>query len=175
MSFFKRDIFAPSLPHNFGHKCLNAIAHELNQQILTRYGREQVVDLLGFSMGGLVSRIWMQEFGGASRVKLFISIATPHRGTILAQPIPSFLMPGLADMKKGSLLLNHLNNDISSLENIQCVSFYIPWDLTVVPGWQAKLPIGEARCLPALTHRGSILSTSSVKIITQRILEDYSN
>src|SRR5215470_7151302 len=37
--------------------------------------------LVGHSLGGLIGRSYMQEHSGGDRVKLLITLATPHRGT----------------------------------------------------------------------------------------------
>lgn len=42
-------------------------------------GRE--VDIVSHSMGGLIARLYIQEFGGATRVKRLITMGTPHLGS----------------------------------------------------------------------------------------------
>ena len=39
------------------------------------------VDILAHSMGGLVARIYIQELGGAARVKRLLTMGTPHLGS----------------------------------------------------------------------------------------------
>jgi len=41
-------------------------------------------DLVGFSMGGVVSRYYLQRLGGAERVRRFVTIPSPHHGTMTA-------------------------------------------------------------------------------------------
>ena len=135
-------------------------------------GREIDIDIVGFSMGGLISRIWLQNHNGYLRTKRFFSIGTPHHGTYTAQLIPSWLMPGIAEMKRGSRLLFQLNDDLTPLENIECISFFTKWDLMSFPGWQAKLPIGHSYHLPVLTHKELITNSISLDILAKRIFSD---
>ncbi len=169
---FRREIFIPHLPHRFGFVPIKSLAEELNSKILHRYGNETHIDLLGFSMGGLVSRVWLQDLGGCSRTHKFLTIGTPHFGTLLAHLVPCRVMPGVADMKIKSDLLNDLNLDINVLEKLDCSSFYIPWDLMVVPGCKAILPFGLRKQLPAITHRGLVLNPQAIKLIIERIVID---
>ena len=120
-------------------------------------------------MGGLISRFWLQNHDGFLRTKRFFSIGTPHFGTYTAQMIPSFLMPGIAEMKRGSRLLSLLNNDLTSLEKVECTSFFTKWDLMSFPGWQAKLSIGDSYHLPVLTHKELITNSRSLDILAKKI------
>ena len=86
--------------------------------------------------------------------------------------IPSFLMPGIAEMKRGSNLLSQLNNDLPSLEKVECTSFFTKWDLMSFPGWQAKLSIGDSYNLPVLTHKQLITNSSSLDILAKEIFNN---
>jgi len=157
------------LPHKYGKTSLKRLARDLDSKIEELVGPEIEIDIVGFSMGGLISRIWLQNHDGFLRTKRFFSIGTPHFGTYTAQIIPSFLMPGIAEMKRGSNLLSQLNDDLTSLEKGQCTSFFTKWDLMSFPGWQAKLPIGDSYHLPVLTHKELITNSSSLDILAEKI------
>jgi pimeloyl-ACP methyl ester carboxylesterase len=42
------------------------------------------VDLVGYSAGGVVARLWVVEDGGAGRVRRLVTVGTPHHGSDLA-------------------------------------------------------------------------------------------
>jgi triacylglycerol lipase len=75
-------------------------------------------------MGGLVSRYYLQRLGGIHRVRKFVTIATPHRGTWTG-----FLRanPGARDMRPGSAFLRDLNRDVEMLDGISFTSIWSPW------------------------------------------------
>ena len=165
-------LYSPHLPHKFGKTSLRKLARDLNSKIEELVGPEIEIDIVGFSMGGLISRIWLQNHNGFLRTKRFFSIGTPHLGTYTAQLIPSSLMPGIAEMKRGSSLLSQLNNDLTSLETVECISFYTTWDLMAFPGWQAKLSIGDSYHLPVFTHKQLITNSISLDVLAKKISEN---
>ena len=157
------------MPHNYGKTSLRRLARDLDSKIEELVGPEIEIDIVGFSMGGLISRCWLQNHDGFLRTKRFFSIGTPHFGTYTAQIIPSFLMPGIAEMKRGSGFLSQLNNDQSSLEKVECTSFFTKWDLMSFPGWQSKLSTGDSYHLPVLTHKELITNPNSIDILAKKI------
>ena len=164
-------LLVPHLPHRLGAVPLTILARQLDQCIAARWG-DQEIDLLGFSMGGVISRVWLQDFGGFRRCRRFISVGSPQQGTLTAQWIPRWLFAGLADMKRGSPLLNHLNADLTALQSVECVSFFCRWDLMVVPGWQAVLPMGTQEEVPVLSHQQLMAHPLSLEILMKTILKD---
>ena len=163
-------LFVPHLPHDLGRVGIRELAVDLNCQILNRFGTSESIDILGFSMGGLISRVWLQEFKGHERTIRFFSIGSPHRGTLTAQFVPSSYFLGISEMKLGSKLLSSLDNSLNCLKNVQCKSYFCFLDLMVFPGYRATLPIGNAIPLPVITHKGLIRSTKGIKVIVEDLL-----
>ena len=162
-------IYRPHLPHKLGKISLTCLARDLDSNIKELVGPDIEIDIVGFSMGGLISRLWLQNHNGFLRTKRFFSIGTPHFGTYTAQMIPSSFMPGIAEMKRGSSLISQLNSDLTSLKKVECISFFTKWDLMSFPGWQAKLSIGDSYPLPVLTHKELITNSISLDILAKKI------
>jgi len=75
------------------------------EQLCTVTGAS-TVDIVGHSLGGLIARYYVQRLGGHARVGTVVTIATPHRGTIVA-----WLLSPLAvvrQLRPGSELLLEL-------------------------------------------------------------------
>ncbi len=72
-----------------GRGGLERLAEGLKRDIDATYGLHLPISLVSFSMGGLVSRYYLQELGGASRCDQFITISSPHHGTWAAYAYPS--------------------------------------------------------------------------------------
>jgi len=80
-----RDVTVVALPDRaLGD--LGAQASALGQVVdaaLDRTGARSV-DLVGYSAGGVVARLWVVEDGGADRVRRLVTLGSPHHGTDLA-------------------------------------------------------------------------------------------
>ena len=148
----RQGLLSPALPMRLGRTPVMQAAELLGSSINSNLGTNQTIDLLGFSMGGVIARCWIQLLGGAQRIRRFISIGSPHQGTITAQPWPGRVFQGIDDVKWGSNLLQRLNQDLDPLRRIECHSFFSALDLVVLPGWRAVLPVGQRTMLPVLTH-----------------------
>src|SRR5580692_9380575 len=99
---------ALNLVPNNGNAGLIELARQLDSHVCENFAADQAIDIVGFSMGGLVSRYYIQRLGGIHRVRKFVTIGSPHRGTWAA-----FLRgnPGARDMRPGSGFLQDLNRD----------------------------------------------------------------
>jgi len=54
------EYFAPTLKHSYGMTSIFELSNKLNKLILEKYGLEKEIDILGFSMGGIIGRLWLQ-------------------------------------------------------------------------------------------------------------------
>jgi triacylglycerol lipase len=148
----RQPLLIPSLPLRLGRTSVMEGAERLGSHIEAAFGREEPLDLLGFSIGGVIARSWIQLLGGHARTRRFISVGSPQQGTLTALPWPGRIFSGIADLRWGSALLERLNSDLDRLQRIECHSFYSALDLAVLPGWRAVLPVGARTMLPVLTH-----------------------
>ncbi len=163
-------VLAPFLPHSFGRKNIRSLAINLDEQIVARFGSDTPIDLLGFSMGGLIARVWLQEMFGYQRTIRFFSVASPHKGTLTAQLVPYHLFPGIAEMKIGSTFLRSLNSFPNYLYEVRCRSYFSYWDLMVFPGFRSILPIGPSVSVPVFTHKSLIKNFKAINLIANDVL-----
>jgi triacylglycerol lipase len=163
-------LLIPHLPHGLGTTPISALAARLGSHIEAAFGPDTPIDLLGFSMGGVIGRTWIQLQGGHRRTRRFISVGSPQQGTLTAQPWPRWLLASIADMKVGSPLLRQLNRDVESLQAVECCSYYCAPDLMVLPGWRAVLPIGPQLPLPVLTHKQLIHHPAALEPLVAELL-----
>ena len=168
----ERPLFAPHLPHRLGAVPLRQLARDLDRQIRARFAADEVIDLLGFSMGGVVGRIWLQELNGAQRTRRFFSVGSPQHGTLAAQPIPRALLAGAADMKVGSALLRDLSRSSQTLERLDCRSYFCRRDLMVCPYWTAKLPYGDQQVIDVWTHQQLMSHPRALGVFREHLAED---
>jgi triacylglycerol lipase len=147
---------------------------ELAGQLRAFVGRElapgETFDLIGFSMGGLVSRYFVQRLGGAERVGRLITISTPHRGTYWAYGNGNV---GSRQMRPGSKFLAELNRDIENLERVRMVSIWTPLDLMILPAWSSRL--GEDFPVLVGLHAWMVRSRRCFKVVGRVLGENIAS
>ena len=88
------------------------------------------VDLIGVSMGGLISLQYIRKLEGHQSVDKFISLATPFNGTPLAGIAHAFSQNiGAAQMQPGSDFLTELHEDSS--KDCKIFSMWVKGDFMV--------------------------------------------
>jgi triacylglycerol lipase len=93
--------------------------------------------LVGFSMGALVVRFYLQALGGARAAKAFFSIAGPYRGSYNAYLYPG---PGARQMRPGSAFLRSLDAGAHALDALAVFTYRTPLDLMVLPSTGSRIP-----------------------------------
>ena len=58
------EYLAPTLKHEYGMTSIVELTDLLNYLILEKYGNEKELDILGFSMGGIIGRYWINILNG---------------------------------------------------------------------------------------------------------------
>ena len=165
------EYFAPTLNHSYGITSIIDLSKILNELILEKYGLEKEIDILGFSMGGIIGRYWLQKFNGYKRTRRLISIGSPHKGTLMAQLVPKFPFRGISEMKINSKFLRELAKNDFFLDGIECISFFTYWDLMVFPGWWTNLNLGKKISVKVFKHRNLVSNKTVVdKIINEIIM-----
>jgi len=142
------ECLVPSLKPADGRDGLPVMAEQLRREIEQRFGNERVV-VIGFSMGGLISRYYLQELGGAKRCDGFFTISTPHHGTKMAQ---LFYGEGARQMRPGSEFLERLEATENQLGNMPVVSYRTPADLVIRPTASSEWDRAENLSIPCPLH-----------------------
>lgn len=141
--------FAPDLKPSSGSSGLDDLAEKLEKYVEDNIPAEEKFHLIGFSMGGLVCRYYIQRLDGMMRVNRFISLSTPHNGSLLAYLL---FNNGAKQMRPGSDFLKDLNSDIDKLEQVDIVSIRTPFDLSIIPSKSSVISAGENFKVPVLLH-----------------------
>lgn len=139
----------PKLRPSDGRGGLEKIAQGLKRDIDAAYGPDGEIDMVGFSMGGLVSRYYLQELGGAKRCRNLITVASPHHGTRTAWLYPS---KGAIQMRPGSEFLSSLQASEPELGRIPVVSYRTRLDLVILPSTNSIWERAENVEHPSLLH-----------------------
>lgn len=109
---------------------IDDLARKLNAYLDAHLPPNAPIAIVGFSMGCIIARRYLQQMGGYRRTKAFFAISGPHRGTLLAF---GYIGQGARDMRPGSALLGELAASEACLNNMVLRSYWTPRDITIVP------------------------------------------
>ena len=150
---------------------LEDLAAQLQAFVDLTFGPTTPIDVVAFSMGGLISRWYVQKLGGGERVQRLITLATPHNGTVYAY-LPGILperlpisLPGLRQMQPDSTFLAELNRDTTALSQINFSSLWTPLDLTIVPSNSSIMDVAHNIRLPLAHHWAWLTHPTAFEVI----------
>jgi triacylglycerol lipase len=67
-------------------------------------------------------------------------------------------------------LLQRLNANLTTLQDVDCCSFYCEPDLMVMPAWRAVLPIGPGKNLPVRYHHQLLSHPAALEALVDELL-----
>lgn len=120
----------------FGSNVTNADELDAFIEDVLAATESQKVDLVAHSMGGLSTRYYIKNLGGADKVESLITLGSPHQGTPLAYMVG--LTGGGQEMIPDSDFLLALNDGDLTPGSVQYTSIYTYTD-ELVPNWSSQL------------------------------------
>jgi triacylglycerol lipase len=133
---------APTLHPRDGGLGMEDLSVKLASFIKGNVARGAPVALVGFSMGAIVARHYLQALGGARSTRAFFSIAGPHGGTLNAYLHSG---KGVRQMRPGSAFLRDLAAGTSALRGLPVFTYRTPFDLMVVPSGSSRIASSSDR------------------------------
>ncbi|WP_444937918.1 esterase/lipase family protein [Microbulbifer sp. JMSA002] len=155
------------LRYNSGWHGMEHLSAQLMAKMENILKGEETCTLIGFSMGGIVARYYLQAMSGIDKVHKFISIASPHHGSYWANFLP---YKGGKQLRVGSDFLKSLNKSIHLLEQTQPVSIWTKYDITIMPHSSAQLGIGVSYEVPVILHRLMPMSTKVISLMKNEVI-----
>jgi triacylglycerol lipase len=162
------DVHALSLHPSDGRLPLNQLAEQVATYVERTFAPDQILDFVGFSMGGIVLRYYLQRLGGLTRADHFITLGSPHQGTWMAYYSSR---PGVMQMRPRSPFLMDLAQDEEMLSQIRFTSIWTPLDLTIVPSSSSVTSVGQHQRLIVPYHRALVTDGRSLQRVAQTLLE----
>ena len=156
---------SPSLRPCDARRGLRELALALAEHIAQVVPLGERFAIVGFSMGAIVSRYYMQELGGAQRVVAFFSVAGPHRGTRSAYLYPG----GIRQLRPRSKFLSELDTTADRLKDIPIACYWTPYDLMIRPLSSTRWDRGERVRIPALQHSLLVMDSRLHSDIVRRL------
>ena len=163
-----RKVFCIDLVPNNGDAGLDELALQVSRFVEEHIPAGQKLDLIGFSMGGLVARFYVQRLGGIDRVSHLITLSSPHRGSYIAYLRAN---SGTRQMRPGSPFLQELNRDVKMLERIRVSSIWTPFDLMIVPAVSSKFAAGQDYRIPVIAHPSMVKDSRVFQLLDHLLCE----
>lgn len=169
----RRRVETIDLVPNDGSAPIRALADAVARHVEAMRDRHRVdrIDLVGFSMGALVARTFIQRSGGRLWVRRFVSISGPQHGTVDAHVFAlSKRHHGIADMRPGSALLQDLASDVDPWGTVETHVLYTPLDLMILPAASSELP--KARTTTRVSvplHHMMISHPKVLRLVVERL------
>ena len=160
------ECLVPTLDPHDAREGLPKMAHQLQSILEKKLHDSERFALVGFSMGALISRYYLQELGGHQRAEAFFSISGPHEGTWAAYFHSG---EGVNQMRPGSSFLNDLESSSRILKTLPITSYWTPFDLVVIPAVSSRWKMGEEVCIPSILHHKIISDRRLMKDLSHRL------
>lgn len=160
------EVHSFDLVPNLGNIELEKLADQVADYAQRTIAGDRLFDLIGFSMGGIVSRYYLQRLGGIDRVQRFIAISSPHQGTLTGYTLN---LPGIAQMRPKSALLEDLNRDAAMLERLNFTSIWTPFDAIILPANSCQMPVGREIKVNVLVHAWMVSDDRVLRAVAEEL------
>jgi len=125
------------------------------------------IDVVGYSMGAMVSRHFLQRRGGKDIVRRFVSIAGPHHGVVAGLLSHR---PGARDMRPESALVQDLEADTNPFGSVEVFDFWFPLDPVIVPSFSAILRGSRLSCPFLVKSHGDMIHDEKAHAAVAEVL-----
>ncbi len=151
---------------NNGRVGFDFLAQQIGAKIDAVVADNERFAIVGFSMGGLVVRHVLQSGATKRRPEVFVSISSPHEGTLMAW---TRWNEGGRQMRRGSPFLNQLRERLPSLQGTRLVTIRTPLDLVILPSTSSLLPGAENHSVPVLLHPLMVHDRRVLKLLVRTL------
>lgn len=157
---------APDLLPCDGSVSVATLAAELASFIQRNLSDDEAFSIVAFSMGGLISRYYLQCLNGLSRAQTLITLGAPHNGSALAF---FRIGDGFRDLRQGSKLLGELKRTEERLRPLNPLSIYTPFDLMIAPFTSSIWRVATNLSFPIPIHCGLLSSPKVHRAIFEHL------
>lgn len=155
-----------NLSPNNGDGCLAALAQQVATYADRAFPSGTSFDLLGFSMGGIVGRYYLQRLGGFDRVQRFITLSSPHSGTWVAYGSGRL---GCRQMRPSHPFLQDLNQDIGMLDRLNFTSIWTPLDAMILPASSSQVSVAQDVKVWVPLHKDMVSHPQSLQAVASAL------
>ncbi|MFZ1281454.1 MAG: alpha/beta fold hydrolase [Ignavibacteriaceae bacterium] len=158
--------FAPTLKPIDAKHGIEDLAIKLNAYIKNNLELDSKFVLVGFSLGGIVCRYYLQELNGIKRVDKLFTISSPHHGSYM-----SYLYPGkgIKQLRPNSGFINMLEEEENLLDGLKIYSYRALFDLMIVPNSSSVWNIAINKRFFSIMHSSMLINSKLVREIIREL------
>lgn len=158
--------FAPTLKPIDAKYGIDDLAAKLKDYIENNSEIDSNFALVGFSMGGIICRYYLQELNGIKRVDKLFTISSPHHGSYM-----SYLYPGMGmkQLRPNSSFINMLIEKENLLDGLKIYSYRTPFDLMIIPNSSSVWDIATNKKFLSVMHSSMLINSKLVKEIIKEL------
>lgn len=172
-----KNIFSLNYPTR--HGSLTKMVDILEQRVEEVLAATQSpqLDIVGHSLGGLISRYYMSVGNGRGKVRHLVTLGSPHKGTPLSRMLATPFFGGLrTDLRSNSYFTRQLNETALPRQS-RLTSIYAKYDFVAWPGDNCRvegLPSSSFQNieLESVGHLGLLYSEESFDSVMKSLLSD---
>lgn len=161
-------VYELDMTPNNGDGKLEHLAEQVAEYIDRSFAPDMALDVVGYSMGGIVSRYYVQRLGGVQRVQRLITLSSPHNGTWVAY---GSQRPGCLQMRPNSSFLTDLNRGTSILNQLNFTSIWTPFDTMIVPASSSQMAVGKDVRVWVSAHHLMVSDPKSLQLVASSLAE----
>lgn len=158
--------FAPTLKPIDAKHGIEDLAIKLKCYIESNLDDDSNFVLVGFSLGAIVCRHYLQELSGVDRANKLISISAPHYGSYLSYAYPG---KGMRQLRPKSDFLKNLEAKEFLLKSINLFSYRTPLDLMIIPNNSSIWNIATNKRFISPMHSSMLINKKLVKEIIKNL------
>jgi triacylglycerol lipase len=163
------NVYSLDLVPNDGSAKLEYLAEQVADYIAETFAPEQAIDLVGYSMGGIVCQYYIQMLGGLDRVQRFITLSTPHSGSWCAYLRHN---SGCRQLRPNSAFLRRLHQQSEVLKQINFTAIWSPFDLLTMAA-KARWIVDRSVRVGILRHKRIPSDPRTLEAVVDALLEPY--
>ena len=128
------------------------------------------VDVVAHSMGGVVSRLALQDRRTARRVHTLITLGSPHGGTFAARFAGG---PVTTELRRDSAVMRRLARDRPWRKPTRLVCFWSPSDPLMQPAETATVPGADNREVDGFSHLDWLMRQRAWRAVQDALAEAH--
>jgi triacylglycerol lipase len=158
--------FSPTLKPRDGWDGLADLAEKLSVYIEQEIPKDEPFVVIGFSMGCLVARYYLQNLLKTRKYPAFFAISGPMQGTVTANLYPG---KGARDMRPNSEFLRELESSKDKLNTLEIHTYFTPLDLMIIPATSSRLAQANEMQVIEPLHRWVVKNEKVLEDIVSKL------